>query len=201
VAGFEGKLLGAPQIAVAYHQAQVKALTAVTSLVLLRRTGLLARYVAGAMVDPLFKQLETGVSFSSLLDVLDVPRADILVLHTQNPRMARALWAKGPYGFPGPDDCRSPLDERLQKDLEEMLLTVGRRPDFDPVTGLVPECYESAGALYATTAWPLPGSHEHETFRTLGRNDGVLILGSKLASTAELGLALQLMPALQEVAA
>jgi hypothetical protein len=202
VAGFEGKLLGSAQVAVGYHESQVRALLAVTSLIYLRRTGLWARYIGGAMVDPIFKELVTGVSFATLLKALDVPRADILVLHTQNPWMAQALWNRGCCGFPSPGNDRQGLDVLLQEDLVEMLLTIGRPPVFDPISGLVPACYESTKPLYATEIWPLPGSEGHVSFGSLGRTDGVLVLASHLSSSAGLGLANQpRLLSLQEVAA
>lgn len=139
------------------------------------RTGLIARYIEGTIVHP----TRGGKGkFGHLMDAFDV-RADLEVLHTQNPHMANSLGRRSAALFPAPDHSCFVGDE-LAEDLRDLLRTIERAPDFDPLTGVVPGLY--GHRLYGT--WPFPESAKSLSFRDLNQASAILVVGFKEISTA-----------------
>lgn len=183
VSGIEihDKLFMAPKLAVATLKRRVVGFVSATEIVRLSRTGLSARYIEGTIVSP---KLQGKGTFSRLLAALG-PRADVEILHTQNPAMMRAL-IRGRWrsSFPDPD-WESRVKAGLVEDLWELLTRHGRKPDFCPVTGVVSANYGKC--LYGS--WPLPNKAKAKSFLHLEPTSAILVLSFASEQAARVGLA------------
>lgn len=182
------KLASAPILGVIANTERVAGFVSVSELYRLRRTGLSVRYVNGTIVH---RSLGGSKKFARLMDAVG-PRADIELLHTQNPLMAEAEGRRSVDSFPDPDHSRC-LTNELSADLRELLRReLKRDPNFDPISGVSLAMY--GHCLYSD--WPLPGHEKYRSFLTLDPASAVLVCGFAERTIANKAL----VAALQEAA-
>ncbi len=122
-------------------------------------------YLNGLIVNPRFARRGLCKEFLRAAG----SKADIVVGHTQNPKILDALRKVYPFVWPSPDhlELRASFSDVIAKYLK----SIGRPENFDRVTGLVPDLYP--GPLYEQ-----PSSTDTSGFPNLAGGDGTLLIAS-----------------------
>ena len=168
-AEIRGKLASAPILGVIANTERIAGFVSVSELYRLHRTRLSVRYVHGTIAH---RSLGGSKKFTRLMDTVG-PRADVELLHTQNPLMAEAERRRSADSFPDPDHSRR-LTNEISADLRELLRReLKRDPNFDPISGVSLAMY--GHCLYSD--WPLPGQDKYRSFLTLDPASAVLVCG------------------------
>jgi len=158
------------EVVVLRDMQRVVGFVAASAIVPLSQTGFKARYIAGTIVH---RDLGGKSKFERLMRHFPV-RADIEVLHTQSPFMAKALANRSKAIFPAPRASQR-LSEHLFSDIRYLFEAENRKASFCPVTGIAPDFYERC--LYKN--WPLPGEGFDSSFRYVAHDDtsAVVVVG------------------------
>lgn len=169
-AAIRAKLAEAAELVVLRDGQGVFGFVATSFVHLLPRTGLTFRYIEGTIVH---RERGGRRKFDRLMS--ELVRADIEVLHTQSPAMARALAGRSPGGVFPAVGAGLRLGDDLRADLECLFKAIGRPHDCCPITGVVPDLYGTC--LYGQ--WPIPGVAFEGGFEHLIEHpsSGIVVVG------------------------
>lgn len=172
-----------PEIVVVLRSvSQIIGFVAVERIMPMHRTGLTARYIAGAIVH---QSLGGKMKFARLMGHVDQTsgRADLELLHTQNPCMAVALAARHSSLFPS--QFGSYLERNLYLDIQDVLVNVDRKAGFCPKSSICKGFYDAP--LYGI--WPIPGASYTGSFDLLLKAEestsAILVIGFADLAVAE----------------